>query len=176
MIKKETAKILGILTVAYPRFDNFKGDKLELAVDLWTILLNDAPYNVVEIAVKKLILESPFPPVIADVRKKIAELTRHETITEMEAWAIVSNAIQGAIYNSTENFNKLPPLIQKLVGSPNQLRDWAIMDIESVQSVVQSNFMRSFKARQAKEEQNALLPETMRQMINGIAEQKKIGG
>jgi len=43
------------------------------------------------------------------------------------------------------------------VGSPNQLRAWALMDEETVQSVVASNFQRSYKAIAAKQKEQAAL-------------------
>jgi hypothetical protein len=73
-------------------------------------------------------------------------------------------------YNAAEEFQRLPPLLQRIVGSPNQLREWAIMEAETVNSVVQSNFMRSYKAVVAQEKERAMLPESTRQMITGLAE------
>jgi hypothetical protein len=77
-------------------------------------------------------------------------------------------------YGANENFAGLPSLLQKCVGSPNQLREWAIMEAETVDSVIQSNFMRSFKAKQAQEIERSMLPESTRQMISGLVERMAI--
>jgi len=85
----------------------------------------------------------------------------------MEAWDMVRRAI--SYYHANEAFRNLPPILQKIVGSPNQLREWALMDVETVNSVIQSNFMRSYRAMAAREREYAMLPESTRQLIQSIA-------
>jgi CRISPR/Cas system endoribonuclease Cas6 (RAMP superfamily) len=87
-------------------------------------------------------------------------------MTEMEAWQMVKSAI--SYYNAAETFERLPPILKRIVGSPNQLREWAIMEAEKFDTVVQSNFMRSYKALAAQERERAMLPESTRQMIAGL--------
>ena len=84
----------------------------------------------------------------------------------MEAWQIVRKAI--SYYNAEENFINLPPEIQKVVGSPNMLREWAQMDADTVNSVIQSNFMRSFRAKVAQEKEQSMLPESTKRLIHQI--------
>jgi hypothetical protein len=73
-------------------------------------------------------------------------------------------------YNAGENFAELPPILQKIVGSPNVLREWALMNGEVVNSVIQSNFMRSYKAKVAQEKEHAMLPSSTKQLIAGLAQ------
>jgi len=47
-------------------------------------------------------------------------------------------------------------------------REWALMDVETVNSVIQSNFMRSYKAKVAQEKEYAMLPESTKQLIQSI--------
>lgn len=49
------------------------------------------------------------------------ELNTPKQLNELEAWSLVEKAIRNSIYNSQEEFSKLPPLVQKAVGSPNVL-------------------------------------------------------
>jgi len=60
-------------------------------------------------------------------------------------------------------------LLQKIVGSPNTLREWALMDVETVNSVIQSNFMRSYRAKMTKMKEYAMLPESTKQLIQSLA-------
>lgn len=55
----------------------------------------------------------------------VRELNTPKQLNELEAWSLVEKAIRNSIYNSQEEFSKLPPLVQKAVGSPNVLRLWA---------------------------------------------------
>jgi hypothetical protein len=95
-------------------------------------------------------------------------ITRPLQMSEMEAWGRVKSAM--SYYNAAETFERLPPILRRIIGSPNQLREWAVMEAETVNSVVQSNFMRSYKAVVAQEKERAMLPESTKQMIAGLAE------
>lgn len=70
-----------------------------------------------------------------------------------------------SIYNSQEEFSKLPPLVQKAVGSPNVLRLWAA-DGSYSEQVASSNFMRSYRNEAKKQEEYEKLPADMQQMID----------
>jgi len=169
MTRVETKAILAILKAGYPNFykDMTKEDATN-TINLWTTMFADDPAQVVTEAVKSLMCTLKFPPTIADVKEKIAMITQPPAMTEMEAWNMVKSAIN--YYNATETFERLPPILRRIVGSPNQLREWAIMDSETVNSVVQSNFMRSYKVVAAQEKEKAMLPESTKKLISGVGE------
>ena len=171
MTRQEALKILTILKTAYPNFyKDYSKEELNAAIDLWaTMFAEEHPEIVVE-AVKALICTHKYPPTIADVKEKIAMImqSQTQTMTEMEAWQRVKVAI--SYYNASEKFAELPPILQKIVGSPNVLREWALMNGEVVNSVIQSNFMRSYKAKVAQEKEYAMLPSSTKQLIAGVAQ------
>lgn len=163
----EILVILGTLKIAYPAFyKDLKKSEADNLVNLWSVMFESDNVKIVTEAVKALICTSKFPPSIADVKEKIALITQPSAMTEIEAWNMVRNAI--SYYNASENFNRLPEIIQKLVGSPGQLREWAQMDSTTVDSVIQSNFMRSYKARVIQEKEYNLLPESTKKVIGII--------
>lgn len=166
MDREETAKIMSLFRAAYPKFYDGKGKKeLEGIVSLWHEMFPE-PYEVVAAAVKALISTDikGFPPVIGQVKEKIHLLTHPQEMAPMEAWSYVAKAIRNSAYNSKEEFEKLPEIVQAVVGSPDQLQEWAGMDADTVQSVIASNFQRSFqgRAKQAKEWQ--MLPPEVKEM------------
>jgi len=170
MTRQETKDLMAILKAAYPNFyKDISKEEAKAAVDLWTTIFSDTPAKLVIEAVKSLICTLKYPPTIADVKEKIAAIMNPEmmTMTEMEAWQKVRRAIN--YYHADETFAQLPPNIQKIVGSPNTLRYWAQMEAEMVDSVIQSNFMRSYKAKMTQEKEYAMLPESTRQLIQSIA-------
>lgn len=164
----ETTKVLAILKTAYPNF--YKNDsEIDAAIKLWVIMFKEEPVQLVEQAIYALLATSKWAPAIADVKEKILLLTRKPDMTELEAWGKVYKAIQSANYYAQENFDNLPPILQRLVGSPNQLREWAQMDTEDLQSVVSSNFHRSYTARVKQEKEYQVLPSSNKQIIQGLA-------
>ena len=169
MTRQEALKILTILKTAYPNFyKDYSKEELNAAIDLWATMFVDEHPKIVTEAVKALICTHKYPPTIADIKEKIATITRPQEMTEMEAWQKVKAAI--SYYNAAENFDKLPPTLQKIVGSPNTLREWAVMDGEVVNSVIQSNFMRSYKIKVAQEKEFTVLPQSTKQLIAGLAQ------
>ncbi|MGB4293798.1 MAG: replicative helicase loader/inhibitor [Bacteroidales bacterium] len=160
---------MAILKTAYPTFyKNYSKEDVNAAVDLWATMFSEESIQVVTEAIKALMCTLKYPPTIADVKEKIAMITQPLMMTEMEAWSRVRGAI--SYYHANEAFANLPPMLQKIVGSPNVLKEWSQMDIETLNTVVQSNFMRSYKAKVAQEREYAMLPSSTKQLIAGLAQ------
>ena len=173
----ETAKLMAVLETAYPMFYAKKTQQeREDAVKLWAEMFADEPGEVVAMAVKALIKSrvSTFPPGIGEITEKIQQIMQPEQMTEMEAWSLVAKAVSNSNYNSGEEFQKLPPVIQRLVGAPSQLREWAAMDGETFNSVVASNFQRSYKVRAKNERDYLALPSSVKTFMASIAEGMKM--
>ena len=173
MTRQETGIIMDILATAYPRF--YAGPDApdpEKAVALWAEMFAEDDVAIVAAAVKALIAtdDKGFPPHIGAVKAKVRQITQPSGMTPQEAWNLVAKAIRNSAYDSREEYDKLPKDIQRLVGSPNQLRDWATMDSETVHSVVASNFQRSFTARQKADNDFKALPRDVQAMIGSVAE------
>ena len=110
-----------------------------------------------------------FPPHIGAIKEAIVKLKTSDEMTELEAWALVNKATKNSTWNAKEEFDKLPPVIQRLVGSPQQLRDWAAMPADTINSVVASNFQRSYKARAANEREFLALPSDVKETMEALA-------
>ena len=167
MTRQEALAIMAMLKTAYPSFyKDFRKEELNAAVNLWVTMFSEEPVQLVTEAIKALICTLKYPPTIADVKEKIHLLTQPQGMSELEAWNTVKRAI--SYYDADETFAQLPPLLQKIVGSPNTLREWAQMDADTVNSVIQSNFMRSFRAKVAQEKEQSMLPESTKRLIHQI--------
>lgn len=173
MNRTETIKIMAVLRAAYPQYyAKQSSEDLEGIVGLWAEMFEDEPYQIVAMAVKALIKTrvSTFPPGIGEINEKIMQITKPEEMTEMEAWALVSNALRNSAYNSAEEFQKLPQIAQRIVGSPAQLREWSQMDSDTVNSVVASNFQRSYKVRAKNDREFEALPSGVKDFVMQLAD------
>ena len=165
MTREETIKILMVIQAAYP---NYKPQDKTVAVNVWAEMLGDIPYEQVSAALKAYIQtdKNGFAPGIGDIREKVQMLFSEDVeINETEAWSLVLKAIRRSTYYSEEEFLKLPDIIQRSVGSPRQLREWATLeDVDGkTLTVLQSNFQRTFRAEQQKErEKQKLSPDVSR--------------
>lgn len=177
MTKKEMAEIMATMQLNYP--DDFK-DKSDQAVNakinLWLMQFRDDDYMDVMAAVMAHIATDTnrFMPPVGVIKAKLVEIRQPEEMTPQEAWELVSKATRNSTYNSGEEFAKLPPVIQRLVGSPMQLKEWAAMDTDTLQSVISSNFQRSYKVRATKEREFLALPSAVQQTMQQIADRMKM--
>lgn len=173
MTKADTVRIMAILRTAYPGY--YKGQSREdatAAVNLWADLFADDDPGVVLAAIKAHIATDTkgYPPVIGQIKEQVTRLTQPPQMTEAEAWGIVYGAICNSGYHAQAEFDALPPLLQRLVGSPAQLRDWSQMDADEVQSVVASNFQRSYRVRAKDWQDYQALPGDIRERLDALAE------
>lgn len=170
MTREDTIKILSVLRGAYPAFyRDITKQEAESTIALWESMFDEEPYELVGAAVKAFISGDAkgFPPAIGQIKERIRQITTPEEMTEQEAWTYVSKALRNATYGSTEEFAKLPPEVQAVVHDPGQLRQWAMSPADEVETVIASNFMRSFRAKQkATKEYLALPTEVKRLMIS----------
>ena len=161
MTREETLAIMSVLRAAYPTYyRDMTRHEAESVVALWEEMFRDDTAEVVALAVKAH---------IGAIKEAIVKITTPEQMTEAEAWSLVIRAISNGTYGSKQEFDALPPVIQRLVGSPNQLKEWAAMDADVVSSVVASNFQRSYRARAASEREMLSLPGDVRQAMQSIA-------
>lgn len=172
MDRTETLQIMAVLRGAYPAFYRDMGRKeADSVVNLWAEMFRDDPAQLVAAAVKGLIEsdEKGFPPTIGQVKAKLRLLTGPREMTETEAWSLVSKAVCNGLYGSEEEYAKLPPAVQRAVGHPSVLREWAMLDADELQTVVSSNFQRSFRAISAREREIARLPADVRAMLGEMS-------
>ena len=82
-------------------------------------------------------------------------------MTELEAWALVNKALRNGYYGAEEEYAKLPPLVQKAVGTPMNLRNWSQSDIKSTESVVMSQFISAYKTECKRAVEKAVIPQSV---------------
>ncbi len=148
-------------------YPNYKPSNLSETVDVWNMMLEEYSYSQISTALKTYVCSdtSGFAPSIGQLINKLHEVQAPQELNEMEAWLLVGKALRNGTYGAVEEFNKLPPLVQKAVGSPDNLRNWAQTDSESIENVVQSNFMRTYRivVNRAKEYQK--MPKDIQALI-----------
>lgn len=143
------------------------------AFNVWYGLLKDLSYKQVNIAVQKHMLTERFPPTIADLREKSNEVIEKqlEEMSELEAWSLVRKAIGNSGYHSEEEFQKLPEACKIAVGTASNLREWALMDSDQVETVEQSHFIRNYRTAVKRLSEEKKIPESLRKLI--AAEREK---
>ena len=159
MDMKETRRILAAIQAIYPSFT--KDRDPNVLSQVWQQVFVNTPYPLVNQALNAFIATDVkgFPPTPGALNAFIRKVQQLNGPTEDDAWIKVYKAISRGLYNSQEEFDKLPPDIQRIVGSPRMLYEWAQMDRSEVNSVIAACFKRSWRARHELAQEFLLLPE-----------------
>jgi len=166
MTIEECWKIIYIIKTQYPtHYAKFSEKELDDLVKGWHLCLEEFSYEQVSLGLKAYLMRDTkgFPPVVGQVIEQMNKLdSKNEIMGALEAWDLVYKAICNSTYNSESEFEKLPPLCQKVLGNPSNLREMALMNTDTVKSVEQSHFIRQYDAYAKREEENLKLPPSMR--------------
>lgn len=164
MTKEETQKTLAVILASYPQF---KPEKMQFTLNVWHEMLKDYDYKVVSAGLKTYIATdtSGFAPSIGQLIDSISKLKTIDEMNEIQAWHLVSEALRDGYYHSKERFDALPPLIQQAVGSHEVLRNWSQTDERSVETVIASNFQRTYRTLLNRSKEMVKLPADVVAMI-----------
>lgn len=168
MQRETIITIMGILRTAYPKFYvDMTRKEAEETISLWQEMFSGDDPKLLVIAVKELINTFKFPPTIADVKEKMYSLTNQEE-DDMALWNELDQAVRRSIYNTQQVFDGLSPLVKKFVGNPAQLRDYAMGDAATFNTVTKGQFLKQIPIlKQREKELKMMLPEN-RQLIEDL--------
>lgn len=166
----ESKKIIAVMMMSYPNYNPIDIDK---TAKLFSEVMADYSYMQIDMALRAFIATdtSGFAPSIGQLIEKVRSISCGNELSEMEAWALVSDALRNSSYHAEEEFAKLPEIVQKAVGSPNLLRSWATTDERSIENVVQSNFMRTYRTELSRKREVQTMPKD----VLKIMEQRQQG-
>ena len=167
MTKNEVIKLLMTIQTFYP---NYQVENKEFTINAWYAIIGDCDYKLMEKALQAYITTdtSGFAPSIGQLLDKLHTIQNPQELNEMEAWSLVSKALRNGYYGAVEEFNKLPPLVQKAVGSPDNLRNWSQTDSESIENVVQSNFIKTYRTVVNRENEIKKMPADVQTLIENV--------
>lgn len=171
MTRSEAIMIFNILKAAYPNaYKGMTKDDANNVINLWCDMFDDQDDQYIGLAVKAFITSDTkgFPPTIGQLKNMIFKLKNPDEMTEQEAWNLVMKALGNSLYNAEEEFQKLPQVIQRILGNYKTLKEWAMIDRETLSTVTASNFMRSYKARAKNEREYLALPQSVRDVAKQL--------
>lgn len=149
MSREETLKILAVIRVAYPGFySKMTAQDAELTVKLWNRLFSSADYRSVGKAVEEFISTdlSGFPPSVGQIKSLMAKDITSDELSAEEAWSLVSKAAEDGYYNSYNEFNRLPPRVRRILGSPSKLKTYSLMNTKEFDTIEYRCFIKAYNA------------------------------
>lgn len=175
MNKRETIQVITLLAGNYDSIAKKDTTQKQLMINTWQECLGDLDYNVVLQAVKKTIIESPYPPTIHDIRKNAVEIIRPSTKrTAIEAWNEAYKMICNGLYMTEEQFEQHSPEVKKFFGTVRQVKEQAQVDTDIVNSVTKGQFLKQYEVIVEREKQDKLLPESLKQFTEKLIESSNV--
>lgn len=141
----------------YPTFLN--GRNSETTFGIWMYLFDTETYEEMMSALNAYACRDTkgFPPPIGALKELVWQ-QRNERISEQAAWEMVRHQLNGSSAHPRENFEKLPEIVRRCVGTPQTLMRWGQMDENDLETVVASNFKRTFRETVTKKREHDVLP------------------
>ena len=169
MTLEETKKLLITINAIYP---SWRVENPEATTAAWHWALEEYPAESVNAALQIFLKtdKGGFVPSVSQIIACMYKPTENDQMTEGEAWSLVKKAIQNGNYGAEEEFDKLPPLVQRAVGNSGMIRQWAMCDTDEVNTVVMSNFQRSYKAMLSKQDFNNRVPIGVADIVKQVSE------
>lgn len=170
---EDSRRLIAVLMATYP---NYNPIDVELAAETWAGVMEEYTYEQVDMALRSYMKTntSGFPPVPGQIIDKMHTMTQPQELNEMEAWSLVSKAVRRSGYDSVEEFAKLPPLVQKAVGLPDQLRAWAL-DAGYREDVARSHFINCYKTVLERNKEIKKMPDSVLGLIENANEKSAAG-
>lgn len=169
MTREETTSVLKILKVSYPAFySKFSRDDMVAVLDLWSEMFADDDIRVVKVALFKLIeTHKGYPPDIAVLKEKIRGLVVASTgePTDEELWQMLRRSVSNGYYGAREEFDRLPRVVQRYLGSPSALRDLAVIDEKTLNTVTKGQFLKQIVSLRERQEFADSLPEGVKEAV-----------
>ena len=164
MTREQVGKLLMTIQAYYP---NYNPPDKEITLNAWHIMLAEYPEELVLQALRACIATntSGFAPDVGQIMSKIQTISQPQELDGMAAWGLVSKALRNGTYGAVEEFNKLPPLVKQAVGMPDNLKNWATSDYQTIETVIQSNFLRTYETVVKRANEINRMPDNIKSLI-----------
>lgn len=164
MTREQVGKLLMTIQAYYP---NYNPPDKEITLNAWHEMFAEYPEELVLQALRACIATntSGFAPDVGQIMSKIQAISQPQELDGMAAWGLVSKALRNGTYGAVEEFNKLPPLVRQAVGMPDNLKNWATADYQTIETVIQSNFLRTYETVVKRANEINRMPNNIKSLI-----------
>ena len=173
MNSQETTQVITLLAGNYDSIAKKDKTQKQLMINTWQECLGDLDYKLVLQAVKKTIIESPYPPTIHDIRKNAVEMVNPTKNNALSDWDECYKMICNGNYMTQEEFDKHSDTCKRFLGSLSQLRAYSKNEDFNM-DVVRSNFLKQYENLIKKNQEQKLLPQNMKDFIGQLAEKMSV--
>ena len=146
-----TDGVMGLVTKlikTYPStYGTYGRQDIEELADTWAMALEDFEDEAVTAAFKTFLIndQKGFPPAIGQIVALIpAKGNVYNTVlTPGEAWTLILNAMKNVTYQPRESFDRLPEMVQRILGGVEALQELGGTDAKA-REIEKQRFFRAY--------------------------------
>ena len=169
MTKSEVMKLLGWVTANFPHMQE---RDLRPTAELWHRMLGDIPYQAAEAGIMRIMATARYFPTVAEVRDAAMSFMVPSLPSPGEAWGEVLRAVRRwGFYRPEEAIETLRPTVRKAV----EYVGWEEVCSEP-EGVIRAHFMRVYEQVAKREQEYALMPQELLDILPGGNGLKMITG
>ena len=149
----------------YPRYYSaMNNEQMELQIKVWTDLFSEYSVEAVMSGVRTFATTdaSGFPPVPGQIIENMYRVAHLTDDSAIKAWNLIRRAINMPRDQYGLAYDALPADIQEALGTRDMaistLSSWGLVPIENFETVVQSNFLRSYEAVRRGKTKEMMMP------------------
>lgn len=172
MDKQEVTRLL---MLAASNFPSLQEKDLRPTAVLWEKMLSDLPYQQAEMALIRVLSSAKFFPTVADIREAVVSNNNAGQLNHVEAWEEAQRAVRNyGTYREAEALASLSPETRKVIKGIGWKSFCGSEDAE----ILRGQFRMMFETMQSRSNEEAKLPQGLREMISviGDKDKKMIGG
>ena len=171
MTKNEAGVVVKMIATFYPNeFTKTTPEQMKYIVEMWAATCERYKPEQVTAALQQFMATDlkGYAPKPGQLINLIAAPEDEHDLNESEAWNLVVKAVSNGIYGAEEEFNRLPPLVQKAIGSAYIIHEMAMREVTSVD---ESNFKRAYRSELERERlKRRMPPSTWKRLAGGSQE------
>ena len=162
MDKKQFAAFAMALRTYYPREQILPNQQ---AMELWYREIQDIPFDVAEMALRKWVATNKWSPSIADIREMTSGIVNGDPLTWGESWERALKAVRRfGSYNKGAALDSLDPLTRKCVESIGYME---LCMSENIM-VERAHFQKVFEVYAKREQTNKQIAAPLLQAISQV--------
>ncbi len=166
MTAKEVSELIDFLKAVYPTYyKSITDEQMEKHLAAWTVVFKPFDARDMFAGARAYISANTtgFPP---DPGSIVAYANKVRNPADdgsgIEAWNLVRRAVNSPRDQYQAAFDVLPDTVKKIVGSPATLMAWGNVEEAEFDTVIQSNFLRSYEALVQKQNVERRIPDSLK--------------
>lgn len=167
MTKNEAGAIVKMISTFYPNeYAKLTPEAMAMVVEMWAVTCEVYTGEQIAAAFQQFMATDVkgYGPKPGQLIQLICEPEDEKDLNENDAWSLVARATGNGIYGAKEEFDKLPPLVQRAVGNDYNIHEMAMRELTSVD---ESSFKRTYRELLARERQKRRMPPSTWKRLEG---------